>query len=64
MVRGVLGTAGVVVAVVVVLLGLVWGFQRSLIYLPQGTPGAAPTGAESVVLRTDDGSLGPFSRRR
>jgi fermentation-respiration switch protein FrsA (DUF1100 family) len=35
--------------------GLLWGFQRSLIYLPSGTPGAAPAGAEDVVLRTSDG---------
>ena len=55
MLRGVLVTAGVVVALLALVTGLLWGFQRSLIYLPQGEPGSAPSGAEDVVLRTDDG---------
>jgi alpha-beta hydrolase superfamily lysophospholipase len=53
--RGVLVTAGVVVAVLAVVTGLLWGFQRSLIYLPQGAPVATPPGAEDVVLHTGDG---------
>ena len=55
MLRGVLVTAGVVVAVLAVIVGLLWGFQRSLIYLPQGAPAGTPAGAEDVVLHTDDG---------
>ena len=55
MLRGVLVTAGVVIALLALVTGLLWGFQRSLIYLPQGEPGSAPSGAEDVVLRTDDG---------
>ncbi len=50
---------GVVVAVVVVLLVLVWTFQRRLIYLPAATPVALAStvipGARDVVLRTSDG---------
>ena len=53
--RGVLVTAGVVVAVLAVVTGLLWGFQRSLIYLPQGSPAGTPAGAEDVVLHTGDG---------
>ena len=48
-------TAGVVVAVLAVIVGLLWGFQRSLIYLPQGAPEGTPAGAEDVALHTDDG---------
>ena len=55
MLRGVAVTAGVVVAVFALLIGLLWGFQRSLIYLPQGAPTGAPAGARDVVLHTDDG---------
>ncbi len=45
----------VVVVVAVVLLGLVWAFQRRLVYLPFGAPTAAPAGGEAVTLHTDDG---------
>ena len=55
MLRAVLVTAGVVVGLLALVTGLLWGFQRSLIYLPQGAPGGTPPGAEDVVLRTDDG---------
>ena len=55
MLRGVLVTAGVVVAVLALITGLLWGFQRSLIYLPQGSPAGTPGGAEDVVLHTGDG---------
>lgn len=55
MLRGVLVAAGVVIALLALVLGLLWGFQRSLIYLPQGAPASTPPGAEDVVLRTDDG---------
>ena len=51
-----------VTAVVVLLLGLItgllWGFQRKLIYLPAGSPGlvdAVLPGARDVELRTSDG---------
>jgi alpha-beta hydrolase superfamily lysophospholipase len=53
--RGVLVTAGVVVGLLALVAGLLWVFQRSLIYLPSGNPGAAPPGAEDVVLHTADG---------
>ena len=45
----------VVLVVVVLVTGLLWTFQRRLIYLPQGTPGPAPAGAREVVLTTADG---------
>lgn len=49
----------VVVSVVVLLLALVWGLQRRLIYLPDSVevPAAADVvpGARDVVLETDDG---------
>jgi uncharacterized protein len=49
----------IVSGVVVVLLALVWGFQRRLIYLPdeQAVPSAGTVvpGARDVVLETDDG---------
>jgi fermentation-respiration switch protein FrsA (DUF1100 family) len=45
--------------VVVLLLGLVWAFQRSLIYLPSRAPvppaAAVLDGARDVVLQTSDG---------
>jgi fermentation-respiration switch protein FrsA (DUF1100 family) len=51
--------AGVVVAVVVVSLAVVWALQRHLVYLPAtaGVPSAAAVlpGARDVVLETDDG---------
>ena len=53
--RGVVVTAGVLIALPAVVLGLLWGFQRSLIYLPQGAPAGRPPGAEDVVLHTGDG---------
>ncbi len=55
MLRAMLGTASVVVGVLAVVTGLLWGFQRSLIYLPQGAPAATPAGARDVVLHTRDG---------
>ena len=57
--RSVLVGAGVVVLVLVLLTGLLWAFQRSLIYLPD--PGPVPSasavlsGARDVVLTTADG---------
>jgi len=45
----------VVLLVVVAVTGLLWAFQRRLIYLPQGEPGPAPAGAREVALVTDDG---------
>jgi hypothetical protein len=53
--RGLLTTAGVVVVLLALVIGLLWGFQRSLVYLPQGAPTAVPRGAQDVVLRTGDG---------
>jgi alpha-beta hydrolase superfamily lysophospholipase len=59
MVRSVLVGAGMVVLVLAVLTGVLWGFQRSLIYLPDpGPPGSAGDllpGSRDVVLRTSDG---------
>ncbi len=50
---------GVVLGVLVLVLGLAWGLQRRLIYLPdRARPPQAATvlpGARDVVLRTDDG---------
>jgi uncharacterized protein len=52
---------GVVVLVVLagILLGMAWGFQRSLIYFPStsgvGSASAAVPGARDVELRTEDG---------
>ena len=59
MVRTALVGAGVAVLVLAVLTGLLWAFQRSLIYLPD--PGPVPAAAEAlpgardVVLTTADG---------
>jgi alpha-beta hydrolase superfamily lysophospholipase len=59
MVRSALVGAGVVVLVLALLTGLLWVFQRSLIYLPD--PGPVPAaakmlpGARDVVLTTSDG---------
>ena len=48
-----------VVAVLAIVLALAWGFQRRLIYLPSNGPvppaASVLTGAEDVVLHTDDG---------
>ena len=59
MVRSALVGAGVVVLVLALLTGLLWIFQRSLIYLPAAgpAPGASSAlpGARDVVLRTEDG---------
>nr|WP_246324101.1 alpha/beta hydrolase [Petropleomorpha daqingensis] len=44
-----------VLLVVVAVTGLLWTFQRRLVYLPEGTPGPAPAGARDVTLTTDDG---------
>jgi fermentation-respiration switch protein FrsA (DUF1100 family) len=57
--RGILRTAGVLLLLFAVLVGLLWGWQRQLIYLPDDGPTAPPAavlpGAEDVVLRTTDG---------
>jgi uncharacterized protein len=59
MVRSVLVGAGVVVAVLALLIGLLWAFQRSLVYLPDAGPvpaaATALPGARDVVLTTADG---------
>jgi uncharacterized protein len=59
MLRGVVVAAGVVVLVLALLTGLLWLFQRSLIYLPDAgpVPPAAEVlpGGRDVVLHTDDG---------
>ncbi|TFV91351.1 alpha/beta fold hydrolase [Blastococcus sp. CT_GayMR16] len=56
--RALLAT-GVVVVLFAVLVGLLWGLQRKLIYLPDAGPGAPAAavlpGAEDVLLRTADG---------
>ena len=56
------------VAVVLVLIGLIWGFQRRLIYLPMSAevPPAeqALAGAQEVELTTEDGlTLGAWLLR-
>jgi len=57
--RSALTTAGVVVLLLAVVVGLFWGLQRRLIYLPDGGPvgtvAAVLPGARDVVLRTADG---------
>jgi uncharacterized protein len=57
--RAALVTAGVVGMLFAVLVGLLWGVQRRLIYFPDDGPGepaaAVLPGAEDVVLRTSDG---------
>lgn len=47
--------AWVAAATVVAILGLLWVFQRSLIYLPSGTVPDPPSGVEEVTFSTDDG---------
>jgi uncharacterized protein len=56
MVRGLAVAAGAALLVFVLLLALLWTFQRKLIYLPddEPVPGAA-TGVRNVVLETSDG---------
>jgi hypothetical protein len=44
-----------VVVTAVVLLGLVWAFQRRLVFLPSGAPPGVPVGVTPTTLRTDDG---------
>ncbi len=59
MVRSALTGAGIVVLVLTLLTGLLWAFQRSLVYLPDPGPvpaaSAALPGARDVVLLTADG---------
>lgn len=56
-VRGLLVIGGVLAVCWVALVVLAWGFQRQLIYLPDRTEPAPPTGVEieQVVLHTRDG---------
>ena len=53
--RSLATTLGVVGGVLALVTGLLWGVQRSLVYLPQGAPTGTPAGAQDVVLRTADG---------
>src|SRR4051794_41619462 len=59
MVRAVLLAAGVVVLLLALLTGMLWAFQRSLIYFPDAGPAQRASevlpGARDVVLVTDDG---------
>jgi uncharacterized protein len=59
MIRSALVGAGIVVLVLALLTGLLWVFQRSLIYLPDSAPVPAAStalpGARDVVLTTADG---------
>jgi fermentation-respiration switch protein FrsA (DUF1100 family) len=59
MLRAVLVAAGVVVLLLALLTGLLWAFQRSLIYLPDAGPVQRASdvlpGARDTVLVTDDG---------
>jgi uncharacterized protein len=58
-VRAVLRTAGIVLVLFAVLVGLLWAFQRRLIYLPDSGPtataGSVLPGAREVALETGDG---------
>ncbi|GAA4898285.1 hypothetical protein LX16_0959 [Stackebrandtia albiflava] len=54
-VGSVLRFTAITAGVIVLLVGLLWMFQRELVYLPDsGSPPPVP-GVEEVVLRTDDG---------
>jgi uncharacterized protein len=59
MTRTVLRTAGIVLLLFAVLVGLLWAFQRRLIYLPDSGPAAGAEqvlpGAREVRLETEDG---------
>ncbi|SOE01478.1 alpha/beta hydrolase [Blastococcus haudaquaticus] len=59
MVRTAFVVVGVVVVVLALITGLLWGFQRKLVYLPDagpvGSADALVPGARDVVLRTSDG---------
>ena len=59
MVRTALVVAGVVVLVLALITGRMWGFQRKLIYLPDagpvGSADAVLPGARDVVRKTSDG---------
>jgi uncharacterized protein len=54
-VRRALVGAGVVVCAVALVTGLLWAFQRRLVFLPEGRPGPAPAAAREVELTTGDG---------
>jgi uncharacterized protein len=45
----------VVASVALLLLAVLWGYQRQLIYLPDTTAVSASVGAQDVVLETSDG---------
>lgn len=45
----------VVVSVALLLLAVLWGYQRQLIYLPDTTAVSGSVGAQDVVLETSDG---------
>jgi pimeloyl-ACP methyl ester carboxylesterase len=47
--------AVIVVSVILLLLAVVWGYQRQLIYLPDTSAVTAHVGARDVVLETSDG---------
>ena len=59
MLRPVLVTAGILLVLFAVLVGLLWALQRHLIYLPDSGPAAAAAqvlpGAREVRLETEDG---------
>jgi fermentation-respiration switch protein FrsA (DUF1100 family) len=59
MLRSAFVVTGVVVVLVALVTGVLWAFQRSLIYLPDAGPSQSAAtvlpGARDVVLRTDDG---------
>jgi len=45
----------ILVSVVLLLLAVLWGYQRQLIYLPDTSAVSAPFGVKDVVLETNDG---------
>ncbi len=53
--RGLATTLGVVGGLLLLVTGVLWGVQRSLVYFPEGAPAGTPAGARDVVLRTGDG---------
>lgn len=52
--RRVAAAAVVVVGVLAVLVGVAWALQRSLVFVPDASPVAAPEGVREVTLTTSD----------
>lgn len=52
--RRVAVTAGVLVVLLALVLGGMWAFQRSLVFVPDSSPVTAPDGVREVTLTTSD----------